>query len=66
VDTLKVSREELVKIVEQNIVPEKSPTFRSGKTGEWQKHYNEEHKALFKAAAGDILIKLGYEKDYNW
>jgi hypothetical protein len=34
--------------------------------GEWQKYYNEEHKALIKAAAGDILIKLGYEKDNNW
>lgn len=66
VNTLRTSRDELIRIVEQNIVPEKSPTFRSGKTGEWQKYYNEEHKALFNAAAGDILIKLGYEKDYNW
>jgi hypothetical protein len=66
VDTLKNSRAELVKFVEQNIIPEKSPTFRSGKTGEWEKYYNEEHKQLFKAAAGDILIKLGYEKDNNW
>ena len=66
VDTFQVDRAEMIEIVGQNIVPEKSPTFRSGKTGEWQKYYNEEHKALFKAAAGDILIKLGYEKDYNW
>jgi hypothetical protein len=66
VDTLAASRVELIKIVEQNIVPEKSPTFRSGKTGEWQKHFKDEHKQLFKAAAGDILIRLGYEKDNNW
>jgi hypothetical protein len=66
VDTLNVGREELINIVEQNIIPEKSPTFRSGKTGEWQKYYNDEHKQLFKAVAGDILICLGYEKDNNW
>jgi hypothetical protein len=66
VDTLKVNQADLMKIVEQNIIPEKSPTFRSGKTGEWQTYFNDEHKQLFKAVAGDILIRLGYEKDNNW
>lgn len=66
VDTLKTSQAELINIVEQNIVPEKSPTFRSGKTGEWQKHFKQEHKDLFKSVAGEVLIRLGYEKDLNW
>ena len=66
VGTLTYSRADLMKMVEQNIIPEKSPTFRSGKTGEWQKYFNEEHKQLFKAAAGEILIRLGYEQDNSW
>lgn len=66
VDTLKVSREQLMQVIEQNIIPEKSPTFRSGKVGEWQKHFNAEHKAAFKKVAGEMLVKLGYEKDESW
>lgn len=66
VETLRSPREALIEVVERNIVPEKSPTFRSGKTGEWQQHFNEEHKRLFKSLTGDLLIRLGYEKDQNW
>ena len=44
----------------------KSPTFRSGKTGEWKKHFTDEHKAIFKEIAGDLLVRLGYEKNNNW
>lgn len=52
--------------LESAINPTKSPTFRSGKTGEWKKYFKDEHKKLFKEVAGDLLIKLGYEKDNNW
>lgn len=52
--------------LESAINPTKSPTFRSGKTGEWTKYFNDEHKKIFKEVAGDLLIKLGYEKDNNW
>jgi len=41
-------------------------TFSQGKVGVWKKYFTEEHKALFKKLLGDILIELGYEKDYNW
>lgn len=51
---------------ELSINPTKSPTFRSGKTGEWKKYFTDEHKKIFKEVAGDLLIKLGYEKDNNW
>lgn len=66
VDTLSISRETLVQVIARSIVPEKSPTFRSGKVGEWQKHFNNDHKEIFKQVAGDMLIRLGYEKDYSW
>ena len=39
---------------------------RSGKTGEWQTVFKEEHKQLFKEMYPGALAKLGYEKDDNW
>jgi len=56
----------LLESLESSINPSKSPTFRSGKTGEWKKHFTDEHKKTFKDVAGDLLIRLGYEKDNNW
>ena len=52
--------------LESAINPSKSPTFRSGKTGEWRKHFTEEHKRVFKEVAGELLVKLGYEKSNEW
>lgn len=66
VDTLPSSREQIIDALETNINPHRSPTFRSGNTGEWKKYFKEEHKKLFKSVAGDLLIQLGYEKDKNW
>lgn len=48
------------------IQPERSPTFRSGKTGGWRDHFNEAHKILFKEVSGDLLVRLGYEQNQNW
>ncbi len=56
----------ILESLENSINPAKSPTFRSGKTGEWKKHFSDEHKQIFKEVAGDLLIKLGFEKDKNW
>jgi hypothetical protein len=66
VKTLPQSREEIVDALESSINPQKSSTFRSGKTGEWKKYFKDEHKRLFKDAAGDLLVKLGYEKNNDW
>ena len=47
--------------------PEKSPTYRNGKSGGWKTHFTEEHKALFKASdKNNWLIKLEYENDRDW
>ncbi len=59
-------REKAIEILLEAIQPKKSKTFRSGKTGEWRKYFKEEHKRLFKEVAGDLLARLGYEKDNNW
>jgi hypothetical protein len=63
---LQTSRQLILDSLESSINPTKSPTFRSGKTGEWRKHFNDEHKKIFKDAAGDLLIKLGYERNNDW
>ena len=59
-------REEAMKILVDAIQPKKSRTFRSGKTGGWREHFTDEHKKLFKEVAGDLLVRLGYEKNNNW
>jgi hypothetical protein len=63
---LTISRTKILDALESSINPAKSPTFRSGKTGEWKKLFTSEHKKIFKDVAGDLLVKLGYEKDNDW
>ncbi len=63
---LALDREVILEGLEASINPKRSPTYRSGKTGEWKKYFKPEHKALFKAVSGSLLVRLGYEKDNNW
>jgi len=60
------ARQLILESLESSINPTKSPTFRSGKTGEWKKHFTDEHKEIFKKSAGDLLIELGYETNSDW
>jgi hypothetical protein len=59
-------REKALPILVEAIQPRKSHTFRSGKTGGWREHFTVNHKTLFKDVAGDLLIRLGYEKNNDW
>lgn len=43
-----------------------SYTFRKGVIGGWRDSFMQEHKDAFKEIAGDLLIELGYEKDFDW
>ena len=63
---LTAPRPQILESLEASINPKRSPTFRSGKTGEWRKYFTSEHKQIFKEVAGSLLVKLGYEKDENW
>ena len=63
---LQTPRQLILDCLQSAIDPKRSPTFRSGKTGEWKKHFTQEHKTTFKKVAGDLLIKLGYERDQDW
>ena len=63
---IQAARQLILDSLETSINPKKSPTFRSGKTGEWKKYFTAEHKRIFKDAAGDLLLRLGYEKNNDW
>ena len=63
---LRTPRKLILESLESSINPSRSPTFRSGKTGEWKKYFTEEHTRIFKDVAGDLLIRLGYEKNRDW
>ena len=43
-----------------------SLTYRKGIVGDWRNHFTEDHRRVFKQVAGDLLIRLGYEKDTDW
>ncbi|MFZ5904351.1 MAG: sulfotransferase domain-containing protein [Chloroflexota bacterium] len=59
-------REKAMSILVDAIQPQKSRTFRSGKTGGWREFFSDEHKNLFKDVAGDLLVRLGYETNNDW
>ncbi|RPJ25265.1 MAG: hypothetical protein EHM33_15105 [Chloroflexi bacterium] len=59
-------REKALTVLVDAIQPRKSHTFRSGKTGGWREYFTDEHRQLFKDVAGDLLVRLGYEKNNNW
>ncbi len=59
-------REKALSILVEAIQPRKSHTFRSGKTGGWREFFTSEHKKLFKDVAGDLAVRLGYERDNDW
>ena len=59
-------REKALSVLVEAIQPGRSHTFRSGKTGGWREHFTDEHKDLFKDVTGDLLVKLGYEKNNDW
>jgi hypothetical protein len=48
------------------VQPEKSPTFRQGRSGAWKDDFTPAITSLFKDVAGDLLVALGYEKDLDW
>ncbi len=62
-----VSRSEAIEILRESIKPKKSGTFRKGEPGNWKSHFTDENKRRFKAIAGDLLTRLGYEdSDQDW
>lgn len=50
----------------RNIYSTKTATFRKGQIGGWREEMTEAHKSAFKEVSGQLLIELGYEKDFLW
>jgi hypothetical protein len=63
---VEIDRDKALEILEVGIDPAKSPTYRSGKVGEWSKYFKPEHNAKFKEVTGELLVQMGYEKDHTW
>jgi len=59
-------RAEAIAKLKARLQPSRSGTFRKGQPGNWKEHFTEDNKKLFKDITGDLLIRLGYEKDMNW
>ena len=43
-----------------------SSFYRKGVAGDWKNLFNERDKQVYKEEAGELLIRLGYEKDGGW
>jgi Sulfotransferase domain len=43
-----------------------SSFYRKGIAGDWKNHFTERDKEIYKEEAGELLIRLGYEKDLDW
>ena len=37
-----------------------------GQAGNWMRLFSEQDKAVFKAVAGEMLVRWNYEKNLNW
>lgn len=61
-----LDRSRAVAVLEAAIAPHRSGTFRKGRPGGWREHFTPANKTFFKAAAGDLLVRLGYEQDADW
>jgi hypothetical protein len=62
----RLSHERTLDVLQRQMSPEKSVTFRKGKTGDWRNHFTAANKRVFKEIAGELLIQLGYEADTDW
>lgn len=41
-------------------------TFKEGKIDSWKRYLTQDHRDAFKNVAGQLLIDLGYEDDFEW
>jgi hypothetical protein len=58
--------EACVKTMSTLVAPQKSHTFRSGKKAGWQREFTPAHRQRFAELAGNLLIRLGYEPNFDW
>lgn len=59
-------RDRVLEVFKEAMRPERSETFRKGKSGTWREHFSPQNVESFKTHANDLLIELGYEDDDRW
>lgn len=62
----RVSRQVAVMAMMESVNPGKSGTFRKGQPGNWKEHFTQKNIKHFKEVTGDLVVRLGYEKDMEW
>jgi hypothetical protein len=62
----RVNRFTAIEALKRSVQPKKSGTFRKGKPGNWREHFTRENIQTFKEQTGDLLVRLGYERDLDW
>lgn len=40
--------------------------YRKGIVGDWRNHFSTDDARIFREVAGDMLVRLGYERDLGW
>src|ERR671921_761823 len=43
-----------------------SSFYRKGVAGDWNNYFTERDREIYKEEAGELLIRLGYERDLDW
>ncbi|MDQ3436082.1 MAG: sulfotransferase [Actinomycetota bacterium] len=43
-----------------------SSFYRKGIAGDWNNYFTERDREIYKEEAGELLIRLGYERDLDW
>jgi len=55
-----------LKNISEQVFSSKSKTFRKGQINNWKNQLSETHKEAIKEVAGNAIIQMGYESDFNW
>jgi hypothetical protein len=63
---LQLPEAQAIAALELAIQPNRSGTFRKGQPGNWREHFTAANRRLFKQVTGDLLVRLGYERDDQW
>jgi hypothetical protein len=61
-----IPKESAIEKLANRASPRKSGTFRKGQPGEWREHFTPGNVRRFKDAAGELVVRLGYEEDEEW
>lgn len=56
----------LADAMQHSIDPERSHTYRKGRSGGWRDKFTAEHHELFRVHGGEILSRYGFECDESW